>query len=214
MADPGVDGSGLDGPALRGVDQLTAEAVCADGGYLGYADFGRRFLERAVTGERVGEALRAVAGKPFDTGPVGVGPGSLIKVRAVGRIGEPIVAPDSGRHVSFAITVPADLRLTVDLGFDRQHFDAQVAVRLTVTARPAAPLRIVLDVADVTSSDVDVHLHAVGVRASVVQLLGDVEGEIKRRAAEFVRAEIAKPQVQRARTIDVGRALDHLHLPR
>ncbi len=40
-----------------------------------YEEFGRRFYEIAVTEERVGDAIAAIAGDEFEMGPMGQGPG-------------------------------------------------------------------------------------------------------------------------------------------
>jgi len=50
--------------------------------YVSYEDFGRRFYEIAVTEERVGDAIAAIAGDEFEMGPMGQGPGKIAKVTA------------------------------------------------------------------------------------------------------------------------------------
>ena len=47
-----------------------------------YEEFGRRFFEIAVTEERVGDAIAAIAGDEFSMGPMGQGPGGIAKVTA------------------------------------------------------------------------------------------------------------------------------------
>ena len=50
--------------------------------YVSYEEFGRRFFEIAVTEERVGDAIAAIAGDEFEMGPMGQGPGKIAKVTA------------------------------------------------------------------------------------------------------------------------------------
>lgn len=49
----------------------------ADHDYITYEEFGRRFFEVAVTEERVGDAIGAIAGDEFEMGPIGQGTGRL-----------------------------------------------------------------------------------------------------------------------------------------
>jgi len=50
--------------------------------YLTYEEFGRKFFEVAVTEERVGGAIAAIAGDEFEMGPMEQGPGGIAKVTA------------------------------------------------------------------------------------------------------------------------------------
>ena len=53
-----------------------------------------------------------------------------------------------------------------------------------------------------------VELEAKGLRASVLQRVVGIEGELRRFVARYVRRELDKPHVRDARTIDVSRAID------
>ncbi|MGS2806418.1 hypothetical protein [Nocardia sp. MW-W600-9] len=48
--------------------------------YISYEEFGRRFLEYAVSEQRIAAAFGELTGAAFDFGPIGVGPGRLAKV--------------------------------------------------------------------------------------------------------------------------------------
>lgn len=180
--------------------------------FVSYADFGQRFFETAVTRDRIVEAAGNLAGRPVDFGPLGVGPLGLVKVSATGAVGDPDVARIDGEHVAFHLTIPVALQLTIEIGLDKYRFTAAVRVRLPITARAAEPLRIVIDVEPPTRRTIEVDLQAEGLRASVVQVIGGVEGELKKSVARFVRNEIEKPELQKARIIDVARALENLTL--
>jgi hypothetical protein len=181
---------------------------------MSYADFGQRFFETAVTQERVVEAAGNLAGRPVDFGPLGVGPLGLVKVSATGAVGDPDVARTEGEHVAFRLTIPVALQLTIEIGLDRYRFTAAVRVLLPITARAAEPLRIVIDVEAPKPRAIEVDLQAEGLRASVVQVIGGVEGELKKSVAKFVRREIEKPELQNARIIDVAKALQNLNVTR
>lgn len=180
--------------------------------FVSYAEFGRRFFQLAVTRERVQQALTGVAGQPIDVGPLGVGPLGLIKVRATGAVGMLDVAARADEDVAFDVTVPIQLDLVVDLGFEKHRFTAALEIRLIVTARPANPLRIVLDVEPPTRRNVHVQVRADGLRASVLQVVGGVDRELRRTVAKYVRRELDRPANRAARVIDVGKYLTDLEI--
>jgi hypothetical protein len=169
-----------------------------------YAQFGEQFFVHAVTRERVLGAVRSLAGRPIEFGPVGVGPAGFVKATATGSVGSPEVEDQPGELVSFLLTIPVSLQMLIDLGVEKSRFTAAVVVRLTLTARPAQPLAIVIDIEPPTRKDVDVHVQAAGVRASVLQIVGGVDSEVRRAVARFVTRELEEPAVQQARVIDVA----------
>ena len=69
-------------------------------------------------------------------------------------------------------------------------------------------VRIYIDATPPTGSEVQVELQANGLRASVLQRVAGVEGELKRFVARYVARELDKPHVQEARLIDVSKAID------
>ncbi|MEO9140187.1 MAG: hypothetical protein ABI345_14115 [Jatrophihabitans sp.] len=193
------------------MSEPTTDAVAAPvPALMSYADFGQRFFEAAVTRERVVAAAAGLAGRPIEVGPLGVGPLGVVKVRANGEVGAPIVEPREGEHVAFEVTVPVDLHLVIEVGLDKYRFMAGVGIRLAVTARAAEPLLILIDIEAPTKKSIDVDLHADGMRASVVRLVAGVDNEIRKAVATFVRREIEKPEMQKARRIDVEKALQQL----
>jgi hypothetical protein len=81
-----------------------------------------------------------------------------------------------------------------------------VPITLTADARPG--VRIFIEASPPRGEEVMVELEARGLRASVLQRVGGVEGELKRFVARYVSRELDKPHVLAARTIDVSRAID------
>ena len=71
-----------------------------------------------------------------------------------------------------------------------------------------AGVRIFIDATPPTGSEVQVELKANGLRASVLQRVAGVEGELRRFVARYVAHELDKPHVREARVIDVSRAID------
>lgn len=173
-----------------------------------YAVFGERFFVHAVTEERIVGALRGLAGDKIEFGPIGAGPGRLAKVSAVGELGLASATPLEGEYVAFRLTIPVSLDLRIDLGLDEHTFHAAVDVGLTLTARAADPLRVVIDIDPPTWRDVTVKVEADGVRAEVLRRVAGVDREISRFVSKYVAREIDKPHIREARDIDVAARID------
>ncbi|MGN6605842.1 MAG: hypothetical protein ACTHMS_02365 [Jatrophihabitans sp.] len=182
--------------------------------FISYGEWGELFFRAAVTEQRVLGAVATVAGQPIDFGPTKVDPIGLIKVSASGRVGTPELAQRDEALVVFDLVIPVTLALLLDLGLDKHRFNADVHVRLVLTARAARPLQIVIDIEPPHGRDVSVDLRAEALRSSVLQVLAGIEGELRRQVARFVRKELEKPALQQARVIDVGAAIAALRLPR
>jgi hypothetical protein len=139
---------------------------------------------------------------------MGVGPGRVVKVTAVGEIGTAVGERVSDSPVAFAVTLPASLEFAIDLGVDTHRFTAELLIPLTLTARARDDLSIIIDVTPPRASEVDCRLQAQGLRASITQHAANVEGELKRFVSKYVTREIEKPYVVKARTIDISGAID------
>jgi hypothetical protein len=175
---------------------------------IDYRTWGVEFFARAVTVERVLDGVNVLSGRPIDVGPMGVGPGRLVKVTARGTIGRATGERISDEPVSFVVRLPVPLELVIDLGMDKHRFDAEIEVPLVIAARARTDLAIVLDITPPTPSQVDVRLQAAGLRAQLVQVVAGVEGELKRFVAKYVKKELGKPYLVAATTIDVAAAVE------
>jgi hypothetical protein len=173
-----------------------------------YEQFGRRFFEVAVTEERVGGAIAAIAGNEFEMGPIAQGPGKIAKVTAKVRILQPRVTRQVGEQITFSIRIPLEIDMVVDLRIDRPKFMVFGEISLSAIARAAAPLLLILDVAKPRSSDISIHVTAKSLRAELVRILGNIDGEIKRFIAAHVAGEIDSPESQKAKVIDVATSID------
>lgn len=175
---------------------------------IDYAAWGERFFANAVTAERVLSGVNVLAGRPIDVGPLGVGPGRIAKVTAQGTIGTATGERVGAEPVSFHVDLPVTLRFSIDLGMDKQNFDADITVPLVITARARTDLAIVLDVTPPAAAQVVVRLKAQGLRASLTSRAANVEGELRRFVAKYVARELEKPYVRQATIIDVGAAVE------
>lgn len=182
--------------------------------YLSYEEFGRRFFEIAVTADRIGTAFTAIAGEEFEVGPIGSGPGGMVKVHAKVRVAEPEITRDVGQLITFTVKLPLHIGLTVDLKVDRIRYDVDGLVTLPMTVRCAAPLQLRIEVDPPRPRDVFVDVNSRNMRGEIIRNLAQVDDEIRRVIAKFVETEIDKPEVRKARLIDVdvelGRAFEGL----
>ncbi|WP_370291393.1 hypothetical protein [Nocardioides sp.] len=175
---------------------------------IDYGAWGRTFFTTVVTTERVVAGVNVMADRPIDVGPLGVGPGRLVKVRASGRIGTATGHRITGEPLRYDVRLPVSLTFVLGLGVDRQRFDAEIEVPLLITARARADLAVVLEVAPPATDDVAVHLRARSRRASLTNRAADVEGELRRFVARYVARELEGPAVRAATVIDVAGAVD------
>jgi hypothetical protein len=176
--------------------------------YMTYEDFGRKFFEVAVTEDRVGGAIAAIAGDAFVIGPIGQGPGKIAKVTAKVRIMEPRVTRQLGEMITFSIRIPLQIDMVVDLRIDKPKFMVFGEIALRATARAAEPLLLILDVEKPRPSDISIHVTSKSLRAEVVRILGGIDAEIKRFIAAHVAGEIDSPAAQKAKIIDVADSID------
>ena len=176
--------------------------------YMTYEEFGRRFFEIAVTEDRVGGAIAAIAGDAFEIGPIAQGPGKIAKVTAKVRVQEPRLTRNVGDTITFAIRIPLEIDMVVDLRIDKPKFMVFGEIALAATARAAEPLLLILDVEKPRPSDISIHVTSQSLRAEVVRIIGGIDAEIRRFIAAHVSEEIDSPASRKAKIIDVADRLD------
>ena len=172
-----------------------------------YEDWGVEFFAQAINEERVLGAVNTIAGQGIDFGPIAAGPGGIAKVRAYGGIGQAVATRLPGDQICFRVLLPVTLTFEIDLQIEKQRFDADLLVPLTLGAVALTGVRIFIEATPPVAEDIQVELRALGLRASVVQRVADVEGELRRIVVGYVARELEKPHVLEARTIDVSRAI-------
>ncbi|WP_454195259.1 hypothetical protein [Nocardia sp. Marseille-Q1738] len=178
------------------------------GDFIGYAEFGRRFLEFAASEERILGAFGQLTGAAFDFGPIGVGPGRLAKVTAEVQLGRSRLRRLGGELIAFELLIPLDLDLLLDLAVDRHRFHVEGTVHLHLTVRTATPLRVVIDIAEPRPVDVRVNVAAATRRGQLLRIFASVDHEVRRFVARYISAEIRRPDIAAACDIDVARRLD------
>jgi hypothetical protein len=176
--------------------------------YTTYEQFGRRFFEIAVTEERVGDALAAIAGEGFEIGPIAQGPGKIAKVTAKVQVQPPVVTRQVGEQITFAIRIPLEIDMVIDLRIDKPRFMVFGEIALAAVARAAEPLLLIIDVQKPRPSDIAIHVTSKSLRAEVLRIVAGVDDEIKRFIAAHVAGEIDSPESVKAKIIDVADQLD------
>ncbi|MGQ4598134.1 hypothetical protein [Nocardia sp. R6R-6] len=170
--------------------------------WIDYAEFGERFVTHAVTAARIESAISGMAGRGLTIGPVSIGPAGLAGFVAEGKIGTPHVE-HSGPGVTFEVTVPVSLTLKVLLGGRKLRLQARVEIDLTLRARTAEPVLIVIDIPPITQRDISFVLRAQAVESAWEWLLGPIAGVVQRDVAARVNAMLADPQTRRRLVFDV-----------
>ena len=176
--------------------------------FVTYEEFGRKFFEVAVTEERVGAAIGTIAGDAFEMGPMGQGPGKIAKVTAKVRIKEPRVTRNVADAITFAIRIPLEIDMVIDLRIDKPRFVVFGEIALRAVARAAEPLLLILDVEKPRPSDISVYVTSKSLRGEVLRIVAGVDAEIKRFIAAHVAGEIDSPESQKAKIIDVAERVD------
>jgi hypothetical protein len=176
--------------------------------YTTYEEYGRRFFEIAVTEERVGDALAAIAGEGFEIGPIAQGPGKIAKVTAKVQVQAPVVTRQVGEQITFDIRIPLEIDMVIDLRIDKPRFMVFGEIALQAVAKAAEPLLLILDVHKPRPSDIAIHVTSKSLRAEVLRIVAGVDDEIKRFIAAHVAGEIDSPASLKAKIIDVAEQLD------
>jgi hypothetical protein len=176
--------------------------------YIGYEEFGRRFLEYAASEQRIAGAFDQLTGAAFDFGPIGVGPGKLAKVSAQVQLGAPKLHRYVDELISFELIIPLEVDLLLDLAVDRHNFHVAGNIHLHLTVRTAEPLRVLIDITEPRPSDVRISVATDTMRGQLLRVIASVDHEIRRFVARYIANEIRKPHIAAVRDIDVAARLD------
>ncbi|WP_245551108.1 hypothetical protein [Nocardia paucivorans] len=184
--------------------------------WIDYAEFGRRFFPRIVTRERVFEVVGRLSGRGIAVGPFRTGPRASAQVEVHGEIGAPelsersvpVISTDvvDTTAVQFDLLVPVSLDITVDV-LKANHYRAELAIPLVLTARAAAPLWIVVEAEPPAPADIHMEFAADGLRAAALGAVAKIKKQVIGQVVRFVERELADPT---GRTVDVAERIDRL----
>jgi hypothetical protein len=176
--------------------------------FVSYQQWGLDFFDEAVSQDRILGAVNNIAGQPINFGPMGVGPGKIAKVSAYGEIGAASAHRLDGPQICYRVELPVSLTFELNLQVETHTFHAELLVPLTLTARAVEGVRIFISIDPPRASEVQVRVRAEGLRASIMQRVANIEGELQRFVATYVARETSKPHIEEARLIDVSGAID------
>ncbi|HEX3707130.1 MAG TPA: hypothetical protein VHV76_10910 [Mycobacteriales bacterium] len=169
---------------------------------LSYAEFGAAFVHEAVTPERITAVIHGITGEAVRVGPMHAGPGGVATANAVGHIGEPSATVTGHDPLAYQVSLPAALEVDVTVAGTRHHFDVEATIRVAFTVALAPPLSICIVPDSPTYRDVDVVVHPKGVQARVLARAGNVEREMRKHIARYVRERLVN-EVAAFSTIDL-----------
>lgn len=176
---------------------------------IGYDEFGMRFMNLVLHRDRVMESINRVLGEEFRLGPIGAGPGRKVaKVTAAGTFGKAYgeALPDV---VGYQVNLPVHVSFHLDLGVDMLRFDADVLLPLRLTMELVEPLTILWHITPPSPDDVEMTVASETRRATVLQKLTGLDGELRRFIVRFVDRELEKPHVRKAMRIDLVTVIDN-----
>ena len=191
--------------------ETTAETVdepLTKTNYISYEQFGRAFVEYAVTADKVRASVGDLSGQSFQFGPLPVGPGGLAKVHADVALGDVAVHRKLGREMTFDVAVPIKLKLKIDLTLDTSTFDVEGDIHIRLRVRTASPLRILIEIEKPRTRDVQIEVKHDGVRGALLRIFAAVDHQIKKFIVKYVSDEVSKPEIQRNLEIDLSQQID------
>jgi hypothetical protein len=179
------------------------------GKVLDFRAFGEAFIYRAVTPERIVEAVARIAGDVVELGPIKAGPGGRATVFAKGRLGEPEADEAGSDPLVYGVRLPVDVDLEVKVG-TTNRYQATGTIDLRMVVRTVEPLSIAIDVDPVTAKDVRFDIQAKGMQAKLLGRAGDVDGELRRHTSDYVNERISAPETSRFTRIDLVPLMDRV----
>lgn len=176
---------------------------------IGYDEFGMRFMDLVLHRDRVMESINRVLGSEFQLGPIGAGPGRKVaKVTANGTFGT-AYGEALTDVVGYEVNLPVNVAFHLDLGVDMLRFNAEVLLPLRLTMELVQPLTILWHITPPDPDDVVMTIASDSRRATVLQKLTGLDGELRRFIVRFVDRELEKPHVRKAMKIDLVTLIDN-----
>jgi hypothetical protein len=174
---------------------------------IGYQEFGRRLVETILTADRVEQTLTGVVAGAFETSirqAAGLvraeGSGNVSKIKVDTLLDDDILA--------FVATLDVDMNLVVRVSGVPNRYVAKGKIALTLRPIINDDLSIVIDIPNVTESDVQLKLRPDGAVAAIIDQLGSVEDQVRREVVRFVNLRKDAPETMAQRRIDVTETID------
>jgi hypothetical protein len=187
----------------------------ADDDRISFDQFGRSFLHEVVTAERVAATIASVVGEQIEVGPLAAGPGNAARATLRGKLAGVDATPtgESAEALRFSAVVRLDCTLAVSAPVLNKRYRGAVTIPLRLVVHTAPPLRLVIDVEPPSASDIGVELESRDRSGRLIQILGNIDGEVRTRAAAEVARRVDAPEARRHREIDILAMVDDVWKP-
>ena len=185
--------------------------------HISFDQFGRNFMRHIVTTERVAAAIASVVGERIEVGPMAAGPRDAARASLRGKLAGVDVAradadPD-GETMRFTALVRLDCTLAVKAPVLDKRYRGTLTIPLLLNVRTASPVRLVIDVEPPSPLDIGVELESRDRSGRLIQVLGNIDGEVRTRTAAEVAHRVEAPEARRHREIDVLAMVDDVWRP-
>jgi hypothetical protein len=183
---------------------------------ISFDQFGRNFLREVVTADRVAATIASVVGERIEMGPMAAGPRDAAQASLRGKLADvdvSLVGEGRADALRFSALVRLECTLAVKAPVLNKRYRGVLTIPLMLDVRTASPLRIVIDVEPPAPADIGVELEAKDRSGRLIQILGNIDGEVRTRAAAEVARRVESPEARRHREIDVLAMVDDVWRP-
>ena len=185
--------------------------------HITFDQFGRNFIDEVVTAERVAATIASVVGERIEVGPLSAGPRDAAQASLRARLEDVDVStPERGddrASLRFRALVRLRCTLAVKASLVEKRYRGTVTIPLVLDVHTASPLRLVIDVEPPSPAAIGVELESKDRSGHLIQLLGNINGEVRARAAAEVASRVEAPEARRHREIDVLAMVDEVWRP-
>ena len=186
--------------------------------HIPFDQFGRNFMREVVTAERVAATIAMVVGERIEVGPMAAGPRDAARATLRGRLVDVDVsladgASPEGEAMRFTALVRLDCTLVVKAPVLDKRYRGTLTIPLLLEVRAATPLRLVIDVEPPSPPDIGVELASGDRSGRLIQVLGNIDDEVRHRAAAEVARRVESPEARRKREIDILGMVDEVWQP-
>ena len=184
--------------------------------HISFDQFGRNFMREVVTADRVAATIASVVGERIEMGPMAAGPRDAAQASLRGKLADVDVSLVGAHHADalrFSALVRLECTLAVKAPVLNKRYRGVLTIPLMLDVRTASPLRIVIDVEPPAPAAIGVELEAKDRSGRLIQILGNIDGEVRARAAAEVARRVESPEARRHREIDVLAMVDDVWRP-
>jgi len=185
--------------------------------HIRFDQFGHNFMREVVTAERVAATIATVVGERIEVGPMAAGPRDAARATLRGKLADVDVSladgPEDGEAMRFTALVRLNCTLAVKAPILDKRYRGTLTIPLLLHVRTASPVRLVIDVEPPDAADIGVELEAKDRSGRLIQVLGNIDGEVRTRAAAEVARRVEAPEARRHREIDILAMVDDVWRP-